>query len=132
MKPRADRLNRCRSTRLTPEQIAEMVDLREQGWSQYRLALRYGVTDGAIHYQCLKHGAYSPTQRPGIHPGRYQVRKNGVMQRPFTADEDARMTEMAIAGHNASQIARALGRANTSVRVRLMTLAMHDEIRSAS
>jgi transposase-like protein len=118
--------------RLSPAQIEEIIDLREQGHSQYHLAKRFGVTEGAIHYQCLKHGAFSPNQRPGILPGRFLVRRNGTVQRPFTPAEDARMTEMALSGATYTAISRTLGRAYTSVRVRLMTLAMHDEIRSVS
>lgn len=110
--------------RLTPDQVQEICALREQGWGHRTLAKRFGVSTGAIHYHCLKHGAISPTQ----------VGPNGVRPqsgRAFTPDEDARLVELAMTGISYRAIAIKLARPYTSVRIRLLTLAMHDEIAAA-
>ncbi|WP_225206267.1 LuxR C-terminal-related transcriptional regulator [Novosphingobium huizhouense] len=118
------------STRLTSEQIDDLVERRERGWSYQRLARRYGVSPGAVHYQCLKHGAISPRQRR--HPVPTEPRVDGVRagkpQRRFTADEDRALLAFEAQGLSYAEIARRSGRALTSVRIRLMTLALHEEI----
>ena len=118
--------------KLDAEKIRRMIVLRERGWGYRAIAADLGVSEGAIHYQCLKHGAISPRQTGArdAAAARTYVGRDGRTFRPFTADEDRRMTELSIAGQNNDQIARQLGRPRTSVRIRLLTLAMHEEIRS--
>lgn len=116
--------------RLTEEQISDLIERREKGWGHDRLAERYGVTPGAIHYQCLKHGAVSPHQRlraTPTQPGQ-RVGRDGRVQRLFTADEDARLLALEAEGLTYSEIARRIGRPNTSTRIRLMTLALREDL----
>lgn len=118
----------CR--KLTDEQIADLIDRRERGWSYERLAQRYGVSPGAIHYQCLKHGAVSPKQRQRpvpTEPG-HRTTRNGRVQRLFTVEDDRQLLELEHQGLTYNAIARHVGRAYTSVRIRLMTLALREDI----
>lgn len=116
--------------KLTDAQIEDVIAKRERGWSYRRLAGANGVSAGAIHYQCLKHGAVSPRQRRRPVPTEPSsfVARDGRTQRKFTQAEDARLLELESQGLNHRQIAGALGRAITSVRIRLMTLAIHEDI----
>jgi Zn-dependent peptidase ImmA (M78 family) len=123
---RAERPHR----KLTDEQIADMIERRERGWGYERLAQRYNVSPGAIHYQCLKHGAVSPKQRQRPVPtssGERQLR-DGRVQRLFTVEDDRQLLELERQGLTYNAIARQVGRAYTSVRIRLMTLALREDI----
>lgn len=116
--------------KLTSDQIDDLIERRERGWSYERLAQRYGVTPGAIHYQCLKHGAVSPHQRrteTPVHPTVHTTRA-GKQQRRFTADEDRVLLALEAEGLKVSEIARRLGRPVTSTRVRLMMLALREDL----
>lgn len=114
--------------KLTPDQVREIADRRERGWSYGRLAQRYGVSTGAIHYQCLKQGAVSPRSRAPTRrgPGVFQA-NDGRTQKRFTEEEDARILALENDGLSADAIARALNRPRTSIRIRLMTLALRSE-----
>lgn len=117
-------------SKLTDQQIEQLVAWRERGKSYRFIAGQLGVSDSAVHYQCLKHGAISPCQR-GRHPNGGPasfVAGNGRTQRRFSPDEDRQLVDLEMEGLSYTAIARKLGRPNTSVRIRLMTLAMHDEI----
>lgn len=95
--------------------------------------MKFAVSAGAIHYQCLKQGAFTPRTRgkmdvsrqPPIHT------KDGRIQRRFTPEEDAQLQELSIEGRKISEIVKITGRAPTSVRIRLMTLALHEEMETA-
>ncbi|WP_408586553.1 hypothetical protein [Novosphingobium sp.] len=50
------------------------------------------------------------------------------MQRRFTATEDEKLLQLEARGLNYTAIARELGRPLTSVRIRLMTLALREDI----
>jgi|GEM_PF-1994155 len=116
--------------KLTDDQIADLIERRERGWSYKRLAQRCGVSPGAIHYQCLKHGAVSPNQRQRPVPteaGQRQLR-NGRVQRLFTVDDDRQLLDLERSGMTYKAISREIGRAYTSVRIRLMTLALREDI----
>ncbi|WP_312595739.1 hypothetical protein [Brevundimonas sp.] len=112
--------------RLTEQQIIEMAERREKGWSYGRLARTYGVTPGAVHYQCLRQGARSPNEtglQAQANPRVIHL-ANGRVQRRFSATEDQKMQSLALAGQGPSAIARSLDRPLTSVRMRLMALAL--------
>lgn len=114
--------------RVTPEQAQEMAALRESGWSYDRIGARFGVTSGTVHYQCLRMGAISPRTRPPVRQGPPEiVGSNGVKQRRFTPEEDAEIRRRMNAGEKPHHIAKALGRASTSTRVRMMTLALRED-----
>ncbi len=116
--------------RLTSDQIDELIELRESGWSYDRIARRLGVTAGAVHYQCLRHGVVSPNQRLTEVPAEQQlhVTRTGLVQRRFTIEEDQRLLALEAEGLPLSEICRRLGRSNTSVRMRLMMLASREEL----
>ncbi len=115
-------------SKLTPEAVREIADRRERGWSYARLARHYGVSPGAIHYQCLRQGARSPKSRiqPYV-PRPPIVAGDGRVQRRFTPEEDARLQRLAQSDWPVARIAREMDRPITSVRIRLMTLALHEE-----
>ncbi len=118
--------------KLDQEKLERLIRLRERGWGYRSIASDLGVSAGCVHYHCLKRGVTSPHQtgRRDDTKARTFRGKDGRTFRPFTRDEDLRMTEMSVAGRKMDAIARDLGRARTSVRIRLMTLALHEELRS--
>lgn len=116
-------------SKLKPEQVVEMAELREQGWSYARLATRYGVTATAIHYRCLTVGALSPRSQCIRNPAeRGEGRGFGGRVRHFTSEEDERLLAMRRDGSGIEAIGAALGRARTSVRIRLLTLELKQEL----
>ena len=116
--------------KLTDAQIEEMCEKREKGWGYERLAERFGVSQGAIHYQCLKNAAVSPRQRRRPVPTEPSsfVAGDGRTQRRFTIADDERLLELEASGLSYQKIGRQMGRAYTSVRIRLLTLALRDDI----
>ena len=111
-------------SKVTPSSAQEMAELLEAGWSYKRISMRFGVTKGAVHYHCLQQGAVSPrTRRQNVGPG-VVVCKNGVVQRRFSPAEDAEIDRLATGGKTPTQIARALKRPYTSIRVRILTLGL--------
>lgn len=115
--------------KITAEQAVEIAELREAGWSYRRLGLRYDVTPGAIHYQCLRQGAVSPKSTgPDRRMAGRAIKTAAGIQRRFTPEQDARILALRDQGLNVREIAEREQRALTSVRIRLMTLALHDEM----
>lgn len=116
--------------KLDDAQIQQLITWRERGWSYASIATRLGVSNGAIHYQCLRHGAVSPHQRRCTVPlaPRQITASDGRIQRRFTVVEDQRLLALEATGRSYGQIAREMERPLTSVRIRLMTLALHEEL----
>lgn len=116
--------------KLTDAQIEQLIEWRERGRSYERIARDLGVSTGAVLYQCLKHGAVSPRQRnmPVPTETRPFVAGDGRVQRRFTQAEDARMLELEATGMPINRVADTIGRARTSVRIRLLMLGLCDEI----
>lgn len=116
--------------KLTAEQVEQLVAWREEGRSYGWIASRLGITNGGVHYQCLKHGAISPRQRGRSTVGGPAVftASDGRVQRRFTPEEDRQLIALELEGLGYAEIATRLGRPRTSVRIRLMTLAQHEEI----
>ena len=52
-----------RAKKLTREDVREIIDLHEQGYSQCVIAARYGVTQSAINYRLSQH-VIAPAHRP--------------------------------------------------------------------
>lgn len=119
-----------RIRKLSEAQIEDLCHRRERGWSYDRLAAHFGVCAAAVHYQCLKNGAVSPHQR--AHPVPTEpssfVAGDGRTQRRFTQTDDERLLALEAEGLRYSEIARRMGRAYTSVRIRLMTIAMREDL----
>jgi hypothetical protein len=117
--------------KITAEQSAEIAELRERAWSYGRLARKFGVSASAIHYHCLKQGAFTPRTRGKIDYTDMQpvlLAKDGRIQRRFSPSDDHQLQTLALAGKKILEICRITGRAPTSVRIRLMTLALHEEM----
>lgn len=114
-------------SKLTTEQVDEMAELREAGWSYARLSERYSVSAGAIHYRCLRVGAKSPRSQGARRDlvGGYGKGFGGITRR-FSVAEDNKLLELARAGVKVAEIARKIERAPTSVRIRLLTLELAD------
>lgn len=88
----------------------------------------YGVKVSASVFQwnMLRIGANPPGAKilPERAPGRAVVKRGNHIVRHFSAEEDALLRELAIAGVGNSEIGRKLGgRRSNSVRGRLLTLA---------
>lgn len=119
---------------LNQEQIDQLIAWREQGWGRNRIASKLGVSPGAVHYQCLKHGAVSPKQRAHPVPDEAVTRcgRDGRSQTTFTRADDERLLELEAEGLTYNAIADLMGRPRTSVRVRLMMLALREDMPMAS
>lgn len=117
-------------TKITAEQLTEMVDLRERGWSCASIGKRLGLSTGAINYQCLKLGVTSPRQtgRSQAQSAQSFVGRDGRTFRRFTDDEDQLLRSLAAQTTKIDTIAREMGRARTSVRMRLLLLGQHEDL----
>lgn len=117
-------------SRLTKSQVDELARLREAGWSYPRLAKKFGVTPGAVHYRCLTEGALSPrsSKLGQTDAGRAIKGFNGRCRR-FSAEDDQHLLRLARSDVKPHRIAQIMGRAASSVRIRLLTLALADELR---
>lgn len=120
-------------TKLSQEQVGELAELRERGWSYARLAARYGVSSAAIHYRCLTAGALSPRSQ-GLRAGddRKPLQGFGGLRHPFSPEEDARLLRLARQGEKMHRIAELMGRPRTSVRIRLLTIELKADLEPAS
>src|SRR4051812_18711582 len=49
--------------KVSAERSREIAELRERGWSYGRIAMKFGLSAGAVHYHCLKQGAVTPNTR---------------------------------------------------------------------
>lgn len=116
-------------TTLSEAQRIELTSLREErGLSYGQLAARFGVTESAAQYHCITAGALTPRRRPACSRGpRIVACRDGRTIRRFTAEEDARLLDLAAQGHGPKRIARMVGRASSSVRMRLANLALYAE-----
>jgi len=111
--------------------IGRLAELREErGWSVKRIAAELGISPGAVSWQCLRHGIEHPGTRlraSTLKAGTVYQRC-GYQVRPYTPEEDAVLSEMALARASNSEIARRLGRKPNSIAGRLMTLARREAI----
>lgn len=116
--------------RLDDDAIQRALEMREAGRSCLTIAKRLGVSKGAIHYQCLRHGVVSPRQHRTTAPVQPVaiVGPSGRVQRLFTQEEDERLLALEAQGMGYRAIAREMRRAYTSVRLRLLTIALREEL----
>lgn len=111
-------------TKLSQEQVDQIAELREKGYSYRRLAEKFGVSTGAIHYRCLRVGALSPRSLPIDYPARRATGYGfGKVVRHFSPEDDRRLLDLEREGASLNQMVEQLGRARTTVRIRLLTLA---------
>lgn len=107
-------------SKVTPSQVEEMVRLREKKrWPVSRIASKFGLTESAVNYRLLRNGV-DPWDIDK-HP-----RKIGNHKGQFTPADDARMLELAKT-MSINMVSTTMGRAITSVRIRLMTLEVRAE-----
>lgn len=111
--------------------IAELARLREErGLTLGQIAQRLGVSTGYISYVCMEHGIQRKGHafKPGkVVPGTAVLRA-GRLVRSFTADEDSHLQRRRKEGASIPAIGAELGRNQSSIRGRLLTLARYDEL----
>lgn len=112
---------------LGPAAIARLCELREAGWTYRAIAAELGCSRSGAEYHCRRLGAEPPGPPPAARRQPPLRLRHGRPVRAFTAAEDAALTGLAAAGRSRSEIARRLGRAVSSVRVRLATIARAEE-----
>lgn len=112
--------------KLTHDQIDELAELREQGWTDAKLAERFNVSRSAISWQCLVLGIWGTKGTFRDHGPLIVIRKGREVRR-FTPAEDAVLLELAPTTSRKA-IARQLKRNQRSVVARLMTLARREEM----
>lgn len=114
---------------LSDAQFDEMARLRERGWGYGRIAEHFAaggapISSSSVCWHCKRLGADVPLRLRGrcfdLHAA---YERGGRTVRPWTAADDATLLAMEGRGVSLSLIGRRLGRANSSVRNRLFTLA---------
>lgn len=116
---------------LTDADKQEAAELRERGLTYGQMRRRFAsrgiaVSQGALSWACLQLGADLPPERRKTAPRRTGPMKRGNhVVRPFTPEEDAELSRLAVGGLGATEISRRLGtgRAANSITGRLLTLA---------
>lgn len=121
---------------LTDAQLDEMAQMREDDHTYKEIAEHFGVSQGAIKYQCVRLGVEpsdpdnrSRSGKTANRPASYL--RNGVRVRSFTEAEDAKLREWDEEGLNYAEMGRRLDppRKPHSVQARMMTLARLDALR---
>lgn len=118
-----------RSSILTHDQLGEMAQLRERGWSYIRIAAHFAdrgthVSPSSICWHCKRLGADAPRRLRGrCFDLRGIYERAGRTVRPWTSGDDAQLLALESEGASISVIGRSLTRADSSVRNRLFTLA---------
>lgn len=110
------------------ELLAQAAAMREAGQSYAYISERLGMSVGSVAWHCLRLGADRPDAKPipAQWSGPAVMQRSGHVVRRFTADEDAVIQKMALAGEKVADISRRLARPPNSVLGRLMTLARHE------
>lgn len=98
------------------KKIADAVEKHGEGHSPSWIAQKVGCTRSAAYYHMTKLG-YWPCYNT----------KGGGRGNPFTPAEDARIQKMRLGGLSPTEIGRALGRREPSVRIRLYYLASAED-----
>ncbi|CAD7336112.1 hypothetical protein FIM10_04180 [Sphingomonadales bacterium 56] len=117
---------------LSDEQLAEMAELRERGWGLGRIAEHFTkagtpISKSSINWQCMRVGADAPPHLRGHQRAPREIYwRNGTPCRPWTEADDRQLLELEMTGISVMEITRRLGRSNSSVRGRLLTLSRHD------
>ena len=104
---------------MTPH-VERIAELRGKGWSYKRIAKALDRAPGSIAWHCLRYGIEKPGPQRLGHTQCFHGRG-------FSADEDRRLLALEAEGTPIKRIARLLGRATSSIRGRLMTLARREE-----
>ncbi|MBL3569892.1 hypothetical protein BV509_00890 [Rhodovulum sulfidophilum] len=113
-----------RPIRYSIDQIQRAAELREAGLTFPEIASQLGMKRTSVEYHCMRLGA-DPAARRQIRQGRgamIQKRGNHLVRR-FSTDDDATLMALVEQGLRHAEIARRMGRAQTSIAGRLVTLA---------
>lgn len=114
----------------TDQDYATIAEMREKGKSYRQIAAKFGCSDKAISWHCLRLCVDPPKPRPlrlNYHLEQPVMKRGNHIVRAFTPDEDRKIVELDLAGKTTTEIGRALGRKWNSVKGRMMTLARRDE-----
>lgn len=112
---------------LTTEEQNRVVEMRESGATIPKIATALGCSRGSVRYWCLVHAAVPPK---GLkkHTAGGPMSRNGRVVRPFSPEEDRGILRLRAEGHSLAEIGRRVGRAHNSVLMRLMSIAVREEI----
>lgn len=117
---------------LSDEQLDELAALRERGWSANRIAAHFAsqgapISRSTVHYHCKRIGADVPQR---LQYKTFDLRapywRGGRQILPWTAEDDSVLLKHERRGIAINAIARQLGRQESSVRGRLLTLARRE------
>ncbi len=109
----------AKRNKLDLKQIDEVVRLFvDERWKVPAIARAFGVSEGCIEYQLLRHG---------VDPWKPSRLKNRCGGRPFSQAEDARALALLSTPMPLKHVARTMARPRTSVLMRIMTLEVRAE-----
>jgi DNA-binding CsgD family transcriptional regulator len=101
--------------------------MSEAGVTVREVARLLGISRSKVEYHRLSAGILNTK----ISPIRRDYKRGGVVVRPYTSSEDARLEAMRIDGASLAQIGAEIGRHPSSVFMRLKTLARRQEAEAA-
>lgn len=103
-------------TKLSPDQVDQIVGWAEKGKSGLWIAARLGLKAATVNYRMLCAG-FDPWPGQRNHNNQYGA---------FSPEEDQRLIELSTQ-HKLPTVAKLMNRARTSCRIRLMTLEVRAE-----
>lgn len=115
---------------LSDDDRERLATMREAGKTYAQIAEALGRSKSAISWHCLRLAAESPRphkSRPDYYRKAPIVRRGKTVVRAFTPAEDTKLLQLEGQGLKPTAVGRALGRRDSSIRNRLMTLARRDE-----
>ena len=122
--------------RLSPDEIDEIVRLRERGHSYEWIGGKLGCSGANVSWHCCRLAVEPPkpsrTSWDAIKGPAFYVSRTGVTVRRFTPEEDQVLLTMRSNGARVCDIAQRLGRGGNSIIGRLNTLARREARREAA
>ena len=119
---------------ITPELREKVFELREGGALLHEIDAALCLQPQTAARLCSKEGVEHPTRRPRfLPPGRASYPRGKHVVRPFTAEEDAMIERMRVAGASYGTIGRACNppRGHSAILRRLITLARRAALEEA-
>lgn len=113
---------------VTDDQKQFIFERREAGWSCPRIGRRIGIHAETVAWHCLAMGVLKAGRPRAVRSSTRVVLRNGRAVRPFLPEDDSRLLALEAEGLSVAELSRRLGRQTSSVRNRLMTLAIRDEV----
>lgn len=114
--------------RLTPDQIDQICDLREEGKTYQAIANIVGCSPETASWHCTRLGADPPNPAKCWDKivGPAVMKRGDHVVRRFTPEEDKRIQDLRAQGHGPAEIGRTLDRPINSIIGRLNTLARRE------